>query len=75
MKQYTYRVLLKEESEGGFTVTVPRLPGCVTYGATLEESIGNVREAISLYVESLVAEGEEIPTDENTFEYSISIPA
>jgi predicted RNase H-like HicB family nuclease len=75
MKQYTYRVLLNEESEGGYTVTVPRLPGCVTYGATLEESIGNAREAISLYLESLVADGEEIPTDENTFEYSISIPA
>lgn len=75
MKQYTYKILLNEEPEGGYTVIVPRLPGCITYGTTLEESISNAREAVSLYLESLVADGEEIPTDENTFEYSISIPA
>lgn len=35
-KILTYRVLLNEEPEGGFTVTVPALPGCVTYGEDLD---------------------------------------
>lgn len=75
MKNYTFRILLNKEPEGGYTVTVPRLPGCITYGATIEEAIENAREATMLYIESLVEDGEPIPTEENTFEYSLSIPA
>jgi antitoxin HicB len=45
MKQLTYRVLLNKEPEGGYTVTVPSLPGCVTYGETVEESIDMAKEA------------------------------
>jgi antitoxin HicB len=75
MKQHTFRILLNKEPEGGYTVTVPKLPGCITYGATIEGAIENAKEAIGLYIESLVADGEQIPTEENTFEYSLSIPA
>ncbi|UCG43103.1 MAG: type II toxin-antitoxin system HicB family antitoxin [candidate division WOR-3 bacterium] len=57
MKATSYRVLLREEPEGGYTVTVPALPGCVTFGATLKEAMANAREAIDLYVESLRAHG------------------
>ena len=35
MKQFTYRILLNREPEGGYTVTVPILPGCITYGEML----------------------------------------
>jgi len=38
MKMLSYRVLFREEPEGGFTVTVPSLSGCVTFGQTLEEA-------------------------------------
>ncbi|MDX2189534.1 MAG: type II toxin-antitoxin system HicB family antitoxin [Bacteroidota bacterium] len=72
MKNLTYRILLNKEPEGGYTVTVPILPGCITYGETIEESIENVKEAISLYLESLAAHGEPIPNEANTFEYSLS---
>lgn len=75
MKQNTYRVLLNKEPEGGFTVSVPTLPGCITYGDTMEEAVANVKEAIELYLESLAAHGEPIPTEENTFEYSVSVMA
>jgi predicted RNase H-like HicB family nuclease len=75
MKQNTYRVLLNKEPEGGYTARVPMLPGCVTYGESLDEAIGNVREAIELYIESLHAHGEPVPNEENTFEYSISVTA
>jgi len=38
MKVLNYRILLRKEPEGGYTVMVPSLPGCVTYGETIEES-------------------------------------
>ena len=50
----SYRILLREEPEGGYTVTVPTLPGCITYGETITEAIAMAREAIELYLESLV---------------------
>lgn len=49
-------------------MTVPTLPGCITYGADL-------MEAIELYIESLVAHGEDVPTEENTLEYTVMVPA
>ena len=36
MKYLHYRILLRREPEGGYTVTVPMLPGCVTYGETID---------------------------------------
>lgn len=57
----TYRVLLRRKPESGYTAIVPSLPGCITYGKTLDEAKANVREAIELYIESLEAHGEEIP--------------
>ena len=74
-KILTYRILLSEEPEGGFTVTVPALPGCVTYGETLEESMSMAKEAIEGYIEVLRESGKKIPDDSTTLEYSISIPA
>ncbi len=71
MQTLSYRVLLRKEPEGGYTVIVPSLPGCVTYGDTIEEAIDRAREAIELYIESLKEHGEEIPTDEKTFEYTL----
>jgi antitoxin HicB len=75
MNVLNYRILLRSEPEGGYTVIVPSLPGCVTYGETIEESISMAREAIELYLESLIAHGEEIPTEEHTFEYTLTVNA
>ena len=75
MTQYNYRILLRKEPEGGYTVTVPTLPGCVTFGETIEESIEMAREAIDLYLKSLIAHGETIPTEENTLEYTLAVKA
>ena len=71
----SYRILLREEPEGGYTVMVPSLPGCVTYGETISEAIAMAKEAIELYLESLRAHGEEIPTEEGTLEYAVMVPA
>ena len=73
MKILNYKILLKKEPEGGFTVLVPSLPGCITYGDTLDEAIEKAKEAIELYIESLKAHGEEIPTEENLLEYTLSV--
>ena len=57
------QVLLIPDEDGGYTVEVPSLPGCISQGDTLEEALANIREAIELYIESLVAHGERIPED------------
>ena len=75
MRQLNYRILLRKESEGGYTVIVPSLPGCVTYGDTIEEAIKMAKEAIELYIESLKEHGEAIPTEEETFEYTLTVEA
>lgn len=43
------KVVLEPQEEGGFTVYVPSLPGCISQGETKEEAIGNIKEAIRLY--------------------------
>ncbi len=57
MKVLNYRIMLRKEPEGGYTVIVPSLPGCVTYGDSIEQAIEMAREAIELYLESLKAHG------------------
>jgi predicted RNase H-like HicB family nuclease len=60
------KVVLEPSDDGGFTVFVPALPGCISEGESKEEAIKNIREAIDLYVEpveddlTLSAEAEEI---------------
>jgi predicted RNase H-like HicB family nuclease len=73
MKQLNYRILLRKEPEGGYTVIVPSLPGCITYGKTIEEATNMAKEAIELYLETLRDHGEEIPTEEGMFEYNLPI--
>ena len=60
-KAYSYQISLVPEDEGGYTVLVPLLPGCVSYGATIEEATANAREAIELHLESLAAHKQPIP--------------
>ena len=45
------KVLFEPSAEGGYTVSVPSLPGCISEGDTLEEARENIREAIALYLE------------------------
>ena len=70
---YNYKVLLRDEEEGGFTAIVPTLPGCISYGETLQESLEMIKEAIELYLEELKSRGEVIQDDSKTFEYTLSV--
>ena len=47
----TVKVILEPSEDGGFTVIVPALPGCISEGDTREEALRNIREAIELYLE------------------------
>jgi antitoxin HicB len=61
MSSREYDVVLMPEDDGGYSVTVPTLPGCVSQGETREEALSMIREAIELYLESLDAHHDPIP--------------
>ena len=58
-----YTVLLEPEEDGGFVVSVPALPGCISQGDTREEALANIREAIALYVEDCREAGDPVPKE------------
>lgn len=73
MKIHNYQLRLNKEPEGKYTVTVPTLPGCITYGDNFDHAIEMAKEAIELYLEELQSRGESIPDDNNLIEYSLNL--
>jgi antitoxin HicB len=71
--QLTYKILLHKEPEGTYTASVPALPGCITFGNSVEHAIQMAKEAIELYIEELKERGEDIPDDSDTLEYSLNL--
>ena len=69
-----YNVIFRLEPEGGFTVTVPALPGCVTYGKTLKDAKEMAIDAIKAYLASLKKHNDPIPTDNESFITSVDLP-
>jgi antitoxin HicB len=64
MSDRRYTIILDpDEDEGGYTVTVPALPGCVTQGDTLEEAIAMANDAIRGFLEALAKDGQPIPEE------------
>lgn len=64
MPTMKYTVVLQREDDGGYVVTVPTLPGCVSQGSTREEALRNIEEAIEVYLEDVKASGEPIPAED-----------
>jgi antitoxin HicB len=56
-----FLVYLEAAEEGGYIVTCPQLPGCVTQGETVEEALTMIKDAIQRYITSLRKHGEPIP--------------
>ncbi len=75
MKNLNYRIRLEKEEEGGYTVIVPALAGCITFGETVDEAIEMAKEAIEGYIETLMELGKDIPTDNEVLEYTVSVEA
>lgn len=67
----TYTVVLLREEDGGYVVTVPALPGCLTQGDDLDEALTNAREAVLCHVESLRLRGEPVSADADSFAIDI----
>jgi predicted RNase H-like HicB family nuclease len=76
MGALTFRVLLKKEPEGGYTVIIPSLPGFVSYGDTTEEAVEVAKYAIELYLEGQreYDDGDEISIkEEDALEYTMLV--
>jgi predicted RNase H-like HicB family nuclease len=50
------QVVLEPSDEGGYTVYVPALPGCISEGENVDEALENIKEAIELYLEPVAAD-------------------
>jgi len=58
-----YTVIYEPQPDGGYTVTVPALPGCITEGETIDEARSMAEDAIRGYCESMLADGLKLPVD------------
>ncbi len=68
----TYTVELEPQKEGGYTVTVPVLPGCISEGDTLEEALRNIKDAIEGYLKVLAKHNRSIPLEFSEF-YKVEV--
>lgn len=58
-----YRVLIQQDEDGVFVAKAPGLPGCISQGNSRDEAVTNIREAITVYLESLRAHDEPVPPE------------
>lgn len=72
-KLLNYTIILTPDPEGGFTVVVPSLPGCVTYGKNLKEAQAMAKDAIIGYLASLKKHGEPIPSVETVLTTTVKV--
>lgn len=74
MTEYQFTVVI-EPDEQGFHAYVPALPGCHSFGDTVEEAQANIHEAIELHVEAMIEDGEAVPVQHDPIVITrISIP-
>jgi predicted RNase H-like HicB family nuclease len=75
----TYIALIHKDDSSDYGVSFPDLPGCVSAGSSIDEAVANAKEALSLHIEGMLEDGEEIPTptdaDEIDRENSLLIAA
>lgn len=69
--EMSYRMeIVEDREEGGFVVSFPDLPGCITCGETLESAIANATDAKKTWIEAALEEGVEIPEPNSLQDYS-----
>lgn len=73
LKELNYSAVFIKDEEGGYSVFVPALPGCHSQGETLPEAKANIIEATELYLESLAADNETIPIEQEVSQQKISV--
>ena len=71
-----YTAIFEAQPAGGYHAYCPSLPGCHSEGDTLDEAIANLREAVTVYLESLQAHGESFPVEDILIKpLDIAVPA
>lgn len=73
MREYTYTAIFEQNEHGGYTVSVPALPGLVTEGGNLEEARAMAEDAIRCYLEGLLKDGESIPEERALVQETIRV--
>lgn len=67
----SYRMeIVEDKDEGGFVVSYPDLPGCITCGETIETAVANAMDAKKTWIEAALEEGIEINDPDNLEDYS-----
>ena len=74
-RQYEYTVFSGANENGGYTVTVPALPGLVTEGKNLEDARRMAKDAIRCYIEGLKKTKERIPVERDSAQLRLSVVA
>ena len=65
-----YRIEIEPDPDGGYVAWIKELPGCITYGETLEETLELLEEAKRLYIETALEDGRELPAPLSERQYS-----
>lgn len=74
-KVLKYTAVFEPAEEGGYVVTVPALPGCITEGDTFEEATAMAKDAIEGYLSVLKEEGQKVPTEtEDVIVTKVAVP-
>jgi len=68
MKNYSFRIIIEPDEKNTFHGYVPSLPGCHTWGETIEETRKNLKEAIRCHIQGLLKDREPIPREDEKFE-------
>ncbi len=58
------QIIMYPGEDGYWVAECVSLPGCISQGKTKEEAIANIREAIELYIEDMIENGESVPEDQ-----------
>jgi len=61
-------VLIPNSPDAGYTVTVPALPGCITYGQDRDEAVVQAKQAILGFIEAMEEAGETVPEESSPVE-------
>lgn len=72
-KKASFRIIFRPEPEGGYTVIVPSLPGCITYGEDMTEAKNMAQDAIAAYLASMKKHREPFRDDTDTFEGMLTL--
>ena len=70
-----YTMIIQSGRESGYVASCPALPGCVSQARTRRETLKNIREAIEVYVESLMEDGLAVPVEHGRETVEIEVAA